>query len=448
MGVDIVVLDAIMGNGKTARIKEMIMLEDRPVLYITPFLDEASVVVGAITDENGNHMKDDSGYYMYDQSNPVSTKSFMLPNNGNNNGSKVDDVVKLIDRGFNISSTHNLFSLMDLDVVAKIREKKYVLIVDEALNVWSNLSLYDCFISGKSRQVIEAEKADHDAKGLTKTDREILNLIANGAIEVDPIGMLHWQDDVFKIQDDLLYAPVKRLCDMKQLYLSNGKVVFWELNSLLIQAFSKIIIGTYMFEHSFMAHYLDVHNLAYTVEKFGKKPSFYKDFINIKQGRVNSVGDKDYSLSYSDLCVKRHSGEHPKNILRKNLHSLMSSNNTHAGQRIWTCFKKPSELIGGKNYSTDWIAYNTKATNKFRHVENVAYMCNNFPNTFLVAMVTRRSGNGFNSDLWALSEMLQYIWRSRIRGGGDERNINLYVPSKRMRTLLENWLDDKYEDNE
>ena len=35
MGVDIVVLDAIMGNGKTARIKEMIMLEDRPVIYIT-----------------------------------------------------------------------------------------------------------------------------------------------------------------------------------------------------------------------------------------------------------------------------------------------------------------------------------------------------------------------------------------------------------------------------
>ena len=34
--------------------------------------------------------------------------------------------------------------------------------------------------------------------------------------------------------------------------------------------------------------------------------------------------------------------------------------------------------------------------------------------------------------------MLQWIWRSRIRKG---ENINIYIPSMRMRQLLKNWLD-------
>ena len=44
-----------------------------------------------------------------------------------------------------------------------------------------------------------------------------------------------------------------------------------------------------------------------------------------------------------------------------------------------------------------------------------------------------------NEDKWALSELLQWIWRGRIR-----RNepMNLDIPSKRMRNLLYDWLDN------
>ena len=46
-----------------------------------------------------------------------------------------------------------------------------------------------------------------------------------------------------------------------------------------------------------------------------------------------------------------------------------------------------------------------------------------------------------DDDMYSLSTMIQWIWRSRIRDGGE---INVYVPSLRMRTLFENWLDNKY----
>jgi hypothetical protein len=43
-----------------------------------------------------------------------------------------------------------------------------------------------------------------------------------------------------------------------------------------------------------------------------------------------------------------------------------------------------------------------------------------------------------DQDLLALSDLLQWIFRSRIREG---QPIEIYIPSKRMRTLLYKWLD-------
>ena len=38
-----------------------------------------------------------------------------------------------------------------------------------------------------------------------------------------------------------------------------------------------------------------------------------------------------------------------------------------------------------------------------------------------------------------MSEMLQFLWRSAIREG---KEINVYIPSIRMRKLLEQWIKD------
>jgi hypothetical protein len=43
-----------------------------------------------------------------------------------------------------------------------------------------------------------------------------------------------------------------------------------------------------------------------------------------------------------------------------------------------------------------------------------------------------------HEDLYALSEMIQWIWRSRIR---DELPIKVFIPSERMRSLFVRWLN-------
>ena len=49
----------------------------------------------------------------------------------------------------------------------------------------------------------------------------------------------------------------------------------------------------------------------------------------------------------------------------------------------------------------------------------------------------------FDKDLWALSNMIQFVFRSRLR---DDEPINLYVPSRRMRELFKRWLDGEFDE--
>ena len=50
----------------------------------------------------------------------------------------------------------------------------------------------------------------------------------------------------------------------------------------------------------------------------------------------------------------------------------------------------------------------------------------------------QRNGIEVDEDAYALSVMVQWIWRSAIRDGDE---IYLYIPSSRMRTLLLDWIE-------
>ena len=429
------VYDAIMGNKKTERIIQDLVTEERPVIYITPLLSEVTRVSGAILNDKGIHQRDDNGYYMYNKEHPLANKRFYLPTCRNKEGSKLHSIKSLVSAKHNICSTHKLFSMFDLDIIELLKENKYILVVDESLEVWSNFKL---------NEEVEGSDDSEDNQGYTKTDRNIQTMIKNGFIEVDPLGLLWWQEDKFKDADNTLYASVKKYCDLKQLYISNGRVVFWELNHTVLSAFEEVKIATYMFKYSFMKHYLDIYDFKYDIEHFGLKPHDYKQYINIVEGKMNSVGDKNYSLSYSDLSGRKDRGVDPsvlKNHLYNflyNQHKVKPSEDTY----LWTTYKKAVPSVSGGRYKKGWLAYNTKATNDFINADKVAYLCNNYPSTYLVQMVTRRSGVEFNQEMWALSEMLQFLFRSKIRMFEDEdRVISLYIPSKRMRELLQWWLE-------
>lgn len=450
----IIVLDAIMGNSKTQRLKKIMLDSNNPVLYITPLLSESMSVVG-VENEDGVQLRSDDGEYLYDEDNPLSYKRFKIPNTNNKFNSKLESLEFMVNNGFNISSTHKLFSLLTPTIASKFISKGYTLVIDESLSCWNNLSLFDSFQDDK-RVMSEEEKTDQKVSAISKTDKEVFGLIATGSIVVDPIGLLHWDtDSSYTPTPNMLHYGLKMLCDMKQLYLSNGKVVFWELTADIIKSFKEVYIGTYMFEYSMMSHYMDVHDLEYEVIKFGNTPSFYKQYMDIVKGKINDVGDGKFALSYSKLEGKtrlKESTKETRQILKKNLDNFFK-NRCKTGKEfnLWTTYIDAKPSIMNSRCNVNFVPYNIKATNEYRHCTSVAYLVNNFPNTFLVAMISKRnSKRKFNQDMWALSEMLQMIFRSAIRGdknkSDESRHIKLYIPSQRMRNLLESWLNNEFED--
>ena len=74
---------------------------------------------------------------------------------------------------------------------------------------------------------------------------------------------------------------------------------------------------------------------------------------------------------------------------------------------------------------------------------NVAYLVNRYLNPVVKNFFKSRNVE-VDEDGYALSEMLQFIWRSAIR---EYREINVYIPSSRMRDLLLIWIKEnsKYE---
>ena len=65
----------------------------------------------------------------------------------------------------------------------------------------------------------------------------------------------------------------------------------------------------------------------------------------------------------------------------------------------------------------------------------MVYAVNRFQNPQIMNFFTDQD---YNQELFALQEMLQFIWRSAIR---EDKPIHLYVPSERMRNLLKQWLN-------
>ena len=88
------------------------------------------------------------------------------------------------------------------------------------------------------------------------------------------------------------------------------------------------------------------------------------------------------------------------------------------------------------------MSCNARATNAYSDRTAVAYMCNVFFNPILKNFFESK-GVRVEEDKWALSEFLQFMFRSGIRKG---EKIRIYIPSLRMRNLLKRWMVGMYDD--
>lgn len=141
--------------------------------------------------------------------------------------------------------------------------------------------------------------------------------------------------------------------------------------------------------------------------------------------RLNSIGDGKYDLTrkwfYDDSKQKDliQLGKHVTNYFR----NICKAKSTECQ---WTTYDEMAQLIKGKTFRKGFISLNEDNTTDRIYL---AFLCNPF--------YPIGQNSTINEDDFALSELLQFIWRSAIRNGKD---ISLYVPSNRMRNLLKRWI--------
>ena len=85
----------------------------------------------------------------------------------------------------------------------------------------------------------------------------------------------------------------------------------------------------------------------------------------------------------------------------------------------------------------NFVSCNARATNRYADRTTLIYLCNIFPVPPVVQYLSQGTTAEFDEDLYALAQLMQWIWRSAIRRG---EAVSLYLPSARMRKLLLDWL--------
>jgi len=92
---------------------------------------------------------------------------------------------------------------------------------------------------------------------------------------------------------------------------------------------------------------------------------------------------------------------------------------------------------GSRMKDVNWIANTTRGTNDYMHCSHLIYLYDQNINPVLARWLGD-STQAFK-DAYALTELIQWVWRSRVRRG---EPVTLYLPSPRMRRLFEEWLND------
>lgn len=410
MTTKIEVLDAIMGSGKTQGIiKWMLDNPNNKYLYISPMLTEVEERIPRACE---------ALEFVFPTTEEYTTKSKHL--------------LALLKAGCNISFTHSLFSELSKQHLEQIKNQKYVMVIDEEVSL------------------IEPYKGKYK-KG------DILSLEAAKHIKVDEdnLGKVEWLWD--EMEEGTQYSDLKRLCSIDMLYCSKRSrdMMVTQLPMALVESSERTIILSYLFKGSVMESFLKLKGLEvvdFTEVKLMKDtPTVLKqakeliNFCNLPS--TNAV--KNYGMTntwYSVNATKdqfKKLGGAIRSVYRKvgkdNLLLTMPKDSTLKEVKN----KKNTRLVIPKEVNVDnvFLYCGARATNDYAHKTTVLHAYNRFVNTVVKAYLQDYGAELDaipDDDQFALSEMVQWIWRTRIR---NDQPIDVYILPSRMEKLLKDWLD-------
>jgi len=250
--------------------------------------------------------------------------------------------------------------------------------------------------------------------------------------------------------DDTLTTKILTCANTGCLYLLEGRFFIWAMPKELLTAGRTTTILTYKSEGSVLSSYLkkldvpvEVANDNQLEEAFRKKAAeliIIKDIPALSRLSLSHSGQLA-GMSKLNYCrtvvnaLKNLRGRQLKDVPAENILITCAKEGWYKKGNVDVAgpFASGSKLFQGAN----WVAKITRGTNKYAHCSHLIYLYDQHMNP-LVARWLEDNSRAFD-DAYALTELIQWVWRSRVRNG---QPITLYLPSQRMRQLMEEWLSD------
>lgn len=349
--------------------------------------------------------------------------------------------------------SHELFKLLNDTAIDCIKEFDYTLFLDEEIEVVEQF-------------------------GITQDDLKILK--EQRLIETDPTSKrVMWLDSQYHGD----FERTKREIQQKALYEVEPNIILWQLPPGIFEAFHQVYIMTFLFRGSMLYLYFQKNGISFQylhVEKDSQGKYYFsqgyeevseleksriKFLLDVHDGRLNtnylpeSKKKRDIQ-EYSGLSSSWHQSRKNKeyiNILKRNAMNYIQ-NYRHAPKNtvMWTTFKPAVNKYENRRMrancrwsgriscnectrpcGVNFVSCNARATNRYADRTTLIYLCNIFPVPPVVQYLSQGTTAEFDADLYALAQLMQWIWRSAIRRG---EVVSLYLPSARMRKLLLDWL--------
>ena len=401
MNTTITIKDYPCGSGKTTSMIKSFKQEEK-YLVILSYLSEVDRIIEDTTDV-----------------------SFVEPVAEDNiQNTKTESLKDLLLTGRNVATTHSMY-------------ERLVPLAEEGL-----LDDYNIIID----EVPEVVKAVS-----TKSKTSIKEFYVNsGFIEVEDNGLVlatdKWREKKEEVADTLS-NKILTYAETGCLYLLGEHMFIWAMPSKLLSAGKSVTILTYKAEGSLLVSYMRKLSLPYLIQSNKYKEEAFREqaaeLINLQDipsisklklshtGQQEGMRSSNYysklSCGLKNLRSRQLKGLDLSNVLLTCKKDAWIQNNGKAG-----VFAQGSKMFE----NTNWIANTTRGTNDYAHCFHLIYLYDQHINP-LVAGWLNNSSRHFD-DAYALTELIQWVWRSRIRKG---EPITLYLPVPRMRSIFIDWLE-------
>jgi len=240
------------------------------------------------------------------------------------------------------------------------------------------------------------------------------------------------------------------------LYCFDDKFFVYELPHRLFRIGKKYTIMTYLFHGNFMEAYFNSHSIQYSIKQIdSERARMIKaqareliTFVPITN-KMKGIWDKfNRSKPLSKKFITDRMTPKDRKSFRNGIRNIIYRREKHNPEKVMItsfkdfmdkeCRKKSKINIMPRSMDECFVPMNARGSNQWGKRDFVIHMADIYPEPALNKYLKKRSNGSFNPDIYALSMLIQYVYRSAIR---NNEPIKLMICSDRMEKLFRDWLD-------